>query len=78
LNAGIIEAQNGDYVKAETHFMKAKQLNSKDARAYQNLGILYDMKNEYNKALAEYQKAVSLDSTLMRELGARIGELSKM
>jgi len=51
-------------VSAESTYHRAKQIDPKDTRAYEGLGVLYfiDLK-KYGEAIAEYQAALQLDTT---------------
>lgn len=50
-NLGIVYALNGDYLKAEEHFVKAGQLGTD---ANYNLGVISIHKGDYSKALSQF------------------------
>ncbi|HOY32133.1 MAG TPA: tetratricopeptide repeat protein [Bacteroidales bacterium] len=54
------EANQAD--KALSDYEKFLKLDSTDASAYSNLGNIYSMKEEYQKAISVYSKSVFLDS----------------
>jgi len=50
-NLGIVNALQGDYLKADEHFLKASQLGTD---ASYNQGVLSINKGDYNKALSQF------------------------
>jgi len=59
--AGAILAQLGDYASAETHLLRAIELDPRLPQAHSNLGNLYYARGDYEGALAKYKTAVELD-----------------
>ena len=62
----------GDLDKARIELKNVLQIDPKDARAYFQLGDIYDLKKEYRKAFGNYLKAVELAPDNL-EYHARIG-----
>ncbi|MTF40327.1 protein kinase domain-containing protein [Cyanobacterium aponinum] len=52
---------NAKYKEQISNNIKAIQLNSEDASAYNNRGVVYFYFKEYDKAIADYNKAIELD-----------------
>lgn len=61
--AGAILAQLNDYAAAETHLLRAIELDPRLPQAHSNLGNLYYARADYEGALAKYKTAVELDET---------------
>ena len=61
--AGAILAQLDDYSAAETHLLRAIELDPRLPQAHSNLGNLYYARGDYESALAKYKTAVELDET---------------
>ena len=53
---------------------KAVRLNPKDTHAIKSLGFVYSAENKIEQAIAQYQRAVELDSTAWRSL-INLGEM---
>jgi len=52
------------YADAERAYLKAAQLNPKEARVYARLGNLYNAQGRFNEAVEQYQKALTLKPKL--------------
>jgi tetratricopeptide (TPR) repeat protein len=52
------------YADAERAYLKAAQLNPKEARVYARLGDLYSAQGRFNEAVEQYQKALTLKPKL--------------
>ena len=50
----------GKYDKALADFNKALELNSNNAEAYENRGLIYYHEKKYSQALDEFNKAIEL------------------
>lgn len=57
---GVRLAREGKLSEAEKLFKKALKQNSKDGAAHNNMGFIYEKNKKYEKAIAEYEKAVKL------------------
>ncbi|HET9451177.1 MAG TPA: tetratricopeptide repeat protein, partial [Aggregicoccus sp.] len=60
-NLALIYYDQGQYRLAEFISANARKLDEKDPGIYNNLGMIYLKMNERPRALAQFQKAVSLD-----------------
>ena len=60
-NKGYNAAENKEYDKAISYYLRAIELDPDDAAAYYNLGIAYDNQGNYTKAIESYEKAIELD-----------------
>ena len=58
-----------DLEKAERHLKKAAELNGKDSRTFTLLGGLYRRKNDYEKALDWYNRALQINRNSSYPLG---------
>ena len=58
---GTTELVNKRYTKALEYLLKARELNPKDTRIYNNLGMSYYFKGHREKAKAHLEKSVQLD-----------------
>lgn len=57
---GRLDYDGHEYDKAIEHFQHAIELDTRMARAYDNLGLCYFYQNQNELALANYQKAIDL------------------
>lgn len=58
---GTQELIDKNYTNALNYLLKAKDLNPNDAEIRNNLGMAFYLKNQLDKAKAEFQKALSLN-----------------
>ncbi|MBC7430098.1 MAG: tetratricopeptide repeat protein [Bacteriovorax sp.] len=58
---GTTELVNKDYQASLNHLLKAKELNSKDSKIRNNLGMAYYFRNQTALAEEELKKAIDLD-----------------
>ena len=58
---GTTELVNKNYTKALEYLLKARELNSKDTRIYNNLGMSYYFKGRQEEALIYLKKSIALD-----------------
>src|SRR3989304_6010893 len=54
-------AERGDLGEAVTEYRKVLNLDSKNAKAHLNLGIVYGRQEKWKKEIAEYEKAIRID-----------------
>jgi tetratricopeptide (TPR) repeat protein len=59
------------------YYKKAIELNSKNDMAYNNLGLLYSTRNEYQKAMKNFEKAIELNHN-NKLVYANIGNIYKI
>ncbi len=60
---GTLMYRLGNYEKARDHLLASVSLRNNFAPAFLNLGNVYFMQADYNKALAGYQSVLAIDST---------------
>ncbi|MBN2070667.1 MAG: hypothetical protein JW814_04335 [Candidatus Krumholzibacteriota bacterium] len=60
---GTLMYRIGRYEEARTHLLASVSADGSFAPAYLNLGNVYFMQADYNKALAGYQNVLAIDST---------------
>jgi len=65
---------SGDYDKARIELKNVLQIDPKDAKAYYQLGKVYEQQKEYRKAYGNYLKAEELNPEFL-ENKARLGRL---
>lgn len=58
---GTTELVNKNYVQALTFLLQAKELNSKDSKIRNNLGMAYFFREQISLAESELREAISLD-----------------
>ena len=58
---GILYLQNSKYHLAKREFQKAGELNPKDYRLYNGLGLAYYFQGKFSLAIKEYEKAIKLN-----------------
>jgi DNA-binding NtrC family response regulator len=51
-----------DFARAQQHLVRALELNDKSAEAFNLTGVLFEMKEEYDRAKKYYGQAIKLDS----------------
>jgi DNA-binding NtrC family response regulator len=51
-----------DFARAQKHLVRALELNDKSAEAFNLTGVLFEMKEEYDRAKKYYGQAIKLDS----------------
>jgi DNA-binding NtrC family response regulator len=51
-----------DFSRAQKHLVRALELNDKSAEAFNLTGVLFEMKEEYDRAKKYYGQAIKLDS----------------
>ena len=78
----LLEAD--DYDTAEGYFKRALEINPDNPYALLNLGVVYDVKGEREKAIRMYEKVIKLDpderatlSTDSDKIGNRLGDIAK-
>ena len=64
VNLGVAYRQNGDLTDAEDCYIKALDIDPEYAELRSSLGTLYIIKNEPEKAVVEFDKAIELNPTL--------------
>lgn len=50
-----------DFARAQKHLVRALELNDKSAEAFNLTGVLFEMKEDYNRAKKYYGQAIKLD-----------------
>jgi lipoprotein NlpI len=60
---GIVNMETGDYKSAGNDFQQAIQFDNNNALAYIGMGSLYNMSNQYDDALRELDRGVTLNPT---------------
>lgn len=58
---GNAEYYEGNYLKAIENYDKAIEINSQDAKAYNNRGLAYSELKEYKKAIEDFDKAIEIN-----------------
>jgi general secretion pathway protein D len=78
----LLEAD--DYDTAQGYFERALEINPDNPYALLNLGVVYDVKGEREKAVKMYEKVIKLDpddratlSTNPDKIGYRLGDIAK-
>jgi len=78
----LLEAD--DYDTAQGYFERALEINPDNPYALLNLGVVYDVKGEREKAIRMYEKVIKLDpddratlSTNPDKIGNRLGDIAK-
>jgi general secretion pathway protein D len=78
----LLEAE--DYDKAEDYFERALEINPDNPYALLNLGVVYDVKGEREKAIGMYEKVIKLDpddratlSTDPEKIGNRLADIAR-
>lgn len=61
LDMAQIYMKKGQAAAAENEFREILAVNSREARAYYGLGVLYDNRKEYKDAITFYKKAIELN-----------------
>ncbi len=61
LALGLLYLRSEHFMPAATHFLRTISSDPKNQMAYVNLGNVYYLQGEYNKALEGYRKAAALD-----------------
>jgi general secretion pathway protein D len=76
--------ETDDYDAAQDYFEKALEINPNNPYALLNLGVVYDVKGEREKAIRMYEKVIQLDpddratlSTNPEETGNRLVDIAK-
>jgi general secretion pathway protein D len=76
--------ESEDYDTAEGYFKRALEINPDNPYALLNLGVVYDVKGEREKAIRMYEKVIKLDpddraalSTNPEKIGYRLGDIAK-
>jgi general secretion pathway protein D len=76
--------ESEDYDTAEGYFKRALEINPDNPFALLNLGVVYDVKGEREKAIKMYEKVIKLDpddraalSTNPEKIGYRLGDIAK-
>ncbi len=54
-------AARGDLKEAVTEYQKVLKLDSKNAKAHLNLGIVYGRQEQWKKEISQYKKAIDVD-----------------
>lgn len=60
MRLGISLFESGNYPKALSEFLKAEQLDSKNALVQNNLGLTYFMREKYDISEKHFKKAISI------------------
>jgi tetratricopeptide (TPR) repeat protein len=60
LNLGLLELEDGNLIKAETHFKELALISPRYAGAYYLSGVCQGKRKDYKKSVASLQKAISL------------------
>ena len=60
---GIKHSEKGSYDKSFDSFLKATELDPKNANAFYGLGGIYNYRNEYEKAVQSFKTVIKLDPT---------------
>ena len=60
---GIKHSEKGAYDKSFDSFLKATELDPKNANAFYGLGGIYNYRNEYEKAVQAFKSVIKLDPT---------------
>jgi Flp pilus assembly protein TadD len=63
LALGLLHLKAENFMPAASHLLEAIAHDPENPMAYVNLGNVYYLQGEYNKALEGYRKAVALDTT---------------
>ena len=63
-NIGIIYLARGEISKAQDAFQRTTQLDPNNAMAFYHLAMAYDRDNQYDRAIQNYEHAVTLDPRL--------------
>jgi tetratricopeptide (TPR) repeat protein len=63
LALGLLHLRSENFLPAASHFLAAIADDPTNQMAYVNLGNVYYLQGEYNKALEGYRKAAALDTT---------------
>jgi general secretion pathway protein D len=78
----LLEAD--DYDTAQGYFERALEINPENPYALLNLGVVYDVKGEKEKAIRMYERVIKLDpedranlSTNPDKIGYRLGDIAK-
>jgi Flp pilus assembly protein TadD len=73
------EAVKANESKSEEMYRRALELDSKNAKAYRGLGILFERSKRYQQALEEYRKYLELEPNAAdrMRIQRRIEELEK-
>ncbi len=58
---GLIEKRTGNFEEAEHHFLQAVKFEPRPAGAFNNLGNIYLISNQTDKAIEAYQRAIKLE-----------------
>ena len=79
MNLGLVYAERGDEIRAESYLKKAIEIDDINWQGHFNLGILYAREKEYDKALTELKRAYELnpESELIKENLLRVEKLIK-
>ena len=56
----------GDKDSAEHDFIKAIEIDDKNAEAHDDLGVVYAQKGDYKKAIKHFSKTISLDASYQK------------
>ena len=60
---GTKHSEKGAYDKSFDSFLKATELDPKNANAFYGLGGIYNYRNEYEKAVQAFKTVIKLDPT---------------
>ncbi|MBZ0185628.1 MAG: tetratricopeptide repeat protein [Candidatus Obscuribacterales bacterium] len=60
IDTGIQETDEGNFNGAKRTFNRVLELNSDSFEGYQNLGALYEVEGQFDKAMSQYKKAVAI------------------
>lgn len=78
-NLGVEYFRLGDFKKAEHEFYLSTQLYNRCSVAHHNLGAVYERKNRFDAAIAEFKKSIEIDDFYLAYLSLgtlyiRLGE----
>jgi len=59
--SGLLKSNAGLYEAAIADYLRAIELEPRDANAHRRLGMTYESKNQFGQALAEYLRAVEIE-----------------
>ncbi len=76
-NSGLALLQLGQYQQAEQNLMKALNIDATDAVVYYYLGLVYENKQQYQRAKQYYQTALRLKNPDWDKEYYQLGEVAK-